>query len=73
MFGRVLREAAPADRWAANILANSCYSCFDDGYRQAILATRLVDLPFVLAVKADPRAVRSHRFRLDGSIGEEGT
>ena len=42
-LGRMLREAAPADRWAAKILA---YPCFDDGFRQAILATRLVELPF---------------------------
>ena len=49
-LGRMLREAAPADRWAAKILA---YPCFDDGFHQAILATRLVELPFVLAIEAD--------------------
>ena len=45
----MLREAAPADRWAAKILA---YPCFDGAFRQALVATRLVELPFVLAIEA---------------------
>ncbi|CAE7906322.1 unnamed protein product, partial [Symbiodinium necroappetens] len=47
---RMLREAAPADRWAAKILA---YPCFDGAFRQALVATRLVELPFVLAIEVD--------------------
>ncbi|CAE7234035.1 unnamed protein product [Symbiodinium sp. CCMP2592] len=42
-------EAAPADRWTAKILA---YPCFDHGFRQAIVATRLAEIPFVLAMDA---------------------
>ncbi|CAE7525787.1 unnamed protein product, partial [Symbiodinium sp. CCMP2456] len=45
----MLREAAPADRWAAKILA---YPCFDGAFCQALVATRLVELPFVLAIEA---------------------
>ena len=71
-LGRMLREAAPADRWAAKILA---YPCFDDGFRQAILATRLVELPFVLAIEADTpgQFVRGYCSRLDSSFDKEGT
>ncbi|CAE7458044.1 unnamed protein product [Symbiodinium sp. CCMP2592] len=46
---RMLREAAPADRWTAKILA---YPCFDHGFRQAIVATRLAEIPFVLSMDA---------------------
>ena len=49
-LGRMLQDAAPADRWTAKLLA---YPCFDDGFRQAILSTRLANLQFVLSVKAD--------------------
>ncbi|CAE7840542.1 unnamed protein product [Symbiodinium sp. CCMP2592] len=48
-LGRMLREAAPADRWTAKILA---YPCFDHGFRQAIVATRLAEIPFVLSMDA---------------------
>ncbi|CAE7811005.1 unnamed protein product [Symbiodinium sp. CCMP2592] len=45
----MLREAAPADRWTAKIHA---YPCFDHGFRQAIVATRLAEIPFVLSMDA---------------------
>ena len=46
----MLQDAAPADRWTAKLLA---YPCFDDGFRQAVLSTRLANLQFVLSVEAD--------------------
>ena len=49
-LGRMLQDAAPADRWTAKLLA---YPCFDDGFRQAVLSTRLANLQFVLSVEAD--------------------
>ena len=39
-LGRMLQEAAPADRWTAKLLA---YPCFDHGFRQAVLSTRLAN------------------------------
>eukprot|EP00439_Symbiodinium_sp_Y106_P048358 s4567_g6.t1 len=46
----MLQDAAPADRWTAKLLA---YPCFDNGFRQAVLSTRLANLQFVLSVEAD--------------------
>ena len=49
-IGRMLQEAAPADRWTVKILS---FPSFDHGFREAIVGSRLANLQFVLAIEVD--------------------